>query len=31
MNGHFAGVGQNGKGADFENGIQVINEDKEFK
>jgi hypothetical protein len=29
-NGHFASVGQNGK-ADFEHGIQVIDEDKEFK
>src|SRR5580658_5941839 len=30
VNGHFASAGQNGK-ADFENGIQVIDEDKEFK
>ena len=30
VNGHFASVGQNGK-ANFENGIQVIDEDKEFK
>jgi hypothetical protein len=30
MNGHFASAGQNGK-ADFEHGIQVIDEDKEFK
>lgn len=30
VNGHFASVGQNGK-ADFEHGIQVIDEDKEFK
>lgn len=29
-NGHFASVGQNGK-ADFEHGLQVIDEDKEFK
>ena len=31
MNGHFAGVGQNGKSDNFEHGIQVIDEDKEFK
>lgn len=30
VNGHFASAGQNGK-ADFEHGIQVIDEDKEFK
>jgi hypothetical protein len=30
VNGHFASVGGNGK-ADFEHGIQVIDEDKEFK
>ena len=30
VNGHFASVGQNGK-ADFEHGIQIIDEDKEFK
>lgn len=29
-NGHFASAGQNGE-ADFENGVQVIDEDKEFK
>ena len=31
MNGHFASVGQNGQNGSFENGIQVIDEDKEFK
>jgi hypothetical protein len=30
INGHFAAIGQNGK-VDFEHGIQVIDEDKEFK
>jgi hypothetical protein len=30
VNGHFASAGQDGK-ADFEHGIQVIDEDKEFK
>ena len=30
VNGHFASAGQNGK-ADFEHGIQIIDEDKEFK
>jgi hypothetical protein len=30
VNGHFASAGQNG-GANFEHGIQVIDEDKEFK
>jgi hypothetical protein len=30
VNGHFASAGQNGK-ANFEHGIQVIDEDKEFK
>ena len=30
VNGHFASVGQNGT-ADFEHGIQVIDEDKEYK
>lgn len=30
VNGHFASVGQNGT-ANFENGVQVIDEDKEFK
>jgi hypothetical protein len=29
-NGHFASVGQNGH-ANFENGVQVVDEDKEFK
>ena len=31
VNGHFASVGQNGKIDNFEHGIQVIDEDKEFK
>ena len=30
VNGHFASVGQNGA-ANFEHGVQVIDEDKEFK
>ena len=30
INGHFASAGQNGS-ANFENGVQVIDEDKEFK
>lgn len=30
VNGHFASQGQNGHGS-FEHGIQVIDEDKEFK
>jgi hypothetical protein len=30
VNGHFASAGQNGR-ANFEHGIQVIDEDKEFK
>ena len=30
INGHFASVGQNGR-ANFENGVQVVDEDKEFK
>lgn len=30
VNGHFASAGQNGQG-NFEHGIQVIDEDKEFK
>jgi hypothetical protein len=30
INGHFASAGQNGT-ANFENGVQVIDEDKEFK
>jgi hypothetical protein len=30
VNGHFASAGQNGT-ANFEHGIQVIDEDKEFK
>lgn len=29
-NGHFASAGQNGE-ANFENGVQVIDEDKDFK
>ena len=30
-NGHFASVGDGRDGADYEHGIQVVNEDKEFK
>lgn len=30
VNGHFASVGQNGH-ADFSHGVQIIDEDKEFK
>lgn len=30
VNGHFASAGQNGH-ADFQHGVQVIDEDKEFK
>ena len=30
VNGHFASVGQNGT-ANFEHGVQVIDEDKEYK
>ena len=30
VNGHFASTGQNGD-ANFENGVQVVDEDKEFK
>ena len=30
VNGHFASAGQNGH-ANFEHGVQVIDEDKEFK
>lgn len=30
VNGHFASVGKNGT-ADFEHGVQVVDEDKEFK
>jgi hypothetical protein len=30
VNGHFASVGQNGS-ANFEHGVQVIDEEKEFK
>lgn len=30
VNGHFASVGENGS-ANFEHGVQVIDEDKEFK
>lgn len=29
VNGHFAAVGEDGEG--FEHGVQVIDEDKEFK
>lgn len=31
VNGHFANIGENGRAANFEHGIQVIDEDKEFK
>jgi hypothetical protein len=30
VNGHFASAGQNGE-ANFEHGVQVIDEEKEFK
>jgi hypothetical protein len=30
INGHMASVGQNGH-ANFENGVQVVDEEKEFK
>jgi hypothetical protein len=30
VNGHFASVGQNGA-ANFEHGVQVIDEEKDFK
>lgn len=30
VNGHFASVGQNGT-ANFDNGVQVVDEDKDFK
>lgn len=30
VNGHFASAGQNGN-ENFENGVQVIDEDKDFK
>jgi len=30
VNGHFASSGQNGT-ANFENGVQIVDEDKEFK
>ena len=30
INGHFASAGQNGS-ANFENGVQVVDEEKEFK
>lgn len=30
VNGHFASVGQNGT-ANFEHGVQVIDEEKDFK
>ena len=30
INGHFASIGENGH-ANFENGVQVVDEDKEFK
>ena len=31
MNGHFAAVGDEPTAHNFENGIQVIDEDKQFK
>jgi hypothetical protein len=31
MNGHFASVGNGATAKDFEHGIQVIDEEKEFK
>jgi hypothetical protein len=31
MNGHFASVGEAGSKEQYENGIQVIDEDKNFK
>ena len=31
VNGHFESAHQNGKVADFEHGVQIIDEDKEFK
>lgn len=31
MNGHFASVGEHAARQQYEHGIQVINEDKEFK
>lgn len=31
MNSHFAGVGENASKEAYENGIQVIDEDKVFK
>lgn len=30
MNGHFAGVGENASAADFEHGIQIVDQDKNF-
>jgi hypothetical protein len=30
-NGHFATVGDNGDSASYEHGVQVIDENKEFK
>lgn len=31
VNGHFASVGDNREVVDYEHGVQVIDEDKEFK
>lgn len=31
MNGHFSGVGEDGSKEQYENGIQVIDEDQNFK
>ena len=31
MNGHFSAVGDAPHGGNFEHGVQVIDEDKEFK
>lgn len=31
MNGHFSAVGDTSRDGNFEHGVQVIDEDKEFK
>jgi hypothetical protein len=31
VNGHFASIGDNREVADYEHGVQVIDEEKEFK
>lgn len=31
MNGHFSAVGDKSAGGSYEHGVQVIDEDKEFK